>query len=41
MSRRMAEAAKILQIRLLDHVIIGAPGDGRLPYCSLKQMGVL
>jgi DNA repair protein RadC len=41
MSRRMAEAAKILQIRLLDHVIIGAPGEGRLPYCSLKQMGVL
>jgi DNA repair protein RadC len=41
MSRQMAEAAKVLQIRLLDHVIIGGPAEGRLPYCSLKQMGVL
>jgi DNA repair protein RadC len=41
MSRRMAEAAKILQIRLLDHVIIGAPAEGREPYYSFKQAGVL
>jgi DNA repair protein RadC len=41
MSRRMAEAAQVLQIRLLDHVIIGAPAEGRLPYYSLKGAGVL
>ena len=41
MSRRMAEAAKILQIRLLDHVIIGAPAEGRLPFYSFKEAGVL
>ena len=41
MSRRMAEAARILQIRLLDHIIIGAPADGRLPYYSFKEAGVL
>jgi DNA repair protein RadC len=41
MSRRMAESAKILQIRLLDHVIIGAPEEGRLPYYSFKAAGVL
>jgi DNA repair protein RadC len=41
MSRRMAEAAKVLQIRFLDHVIIGAPSDGRLPYYSFKEAGVL
>jgi DNA repair protein RadC len=41
MSRRMADSAKILQIRLLDHVIIGSPADGRLPYYSFKAAGVL
>jgi len=41
MSRHMAEAAKVLQIRLLDHVIIGAPAEGRLPYYSFKEAGVL
>jgi DNA repair protein RadC len=41
MSRRMSEAAKILQIRLLDHVIIGSPAEGRCPYYSFKQAGVL
>jgi DNA repair protein RadC len=41
MSRQMAEAARILQIRLLDHVIIGAPGHGPLPYYSFKESGVL
>jgi DNA repair protein RadC len=41
MSRRMAEAARVLQIRLLDHVIIGAPAQDRLPYYSFKQAGVL
>jgi DNA repair protein RadC len=41
MSRRMAEAARILQIRLVDHVIIGAPSEGRSPYYSFKEAGVL
>jgi len=41
MSRRMSEAAKVLQIRLLDHVIIGAPAEGRPPYYSFKEAGVL
>jgi DNA repair protein RadC len=41
MSRRMGEAAKVLQIRLLDHVIIGSPDGGRPPYYSFKEAGVL
>ncbi len=41
MSRRMSEAARVLQIRLLDHVIIGAPGEGRVPYYSFKEAGLL
>ncbi len=41
LTRRLAEAAQLLQIRLLDHLIIGAPSEGRLPYFSFKEAGVL
>jgi DNA repair protein RadC len=41
LTRRLREAAELLQIRLLDHVIIGAPHEGRLPFFSFKEMGVL
>jgi DNA repair protein RadC len=41
LTRRLREAAELLQIKLLDHVIIGAPGEGRLPYFSFKEMGIL
>lgn len=41
LTRRLAEAAKVLQIGLLDHVIIGAPDDHRPPYFSFKEAGVL
>lgn len=41
LTRRLAEAAHLLQINLLDHVILGAPAEGRLPYCSFKELGVL
>jgi len=41
LTRRLREAAELLQIKLLDHVIIGAPHEGRAPYFSFKEMGVL
>jgi len=41
LTKRLREAAELLQIKLLDHVIIGAPAEGRLPYFSFKEMGVL
>ncbi|HEY0370171.1 MAG TPA: DNA repair protein RadC [Chthoniobacterales bacterium] len=41
LTRRLNEAAELLQIKLLDHVIIGAPADGRAPYFSFKEAGVL
>jgi DNA repair protein RadC len=41
LTRRLAEAAELLQIKLLDHVIIGSPGEGRVPYFSFKEAGVL
>lgn len=41
LTRRLADAAELLQIKLLDHIIIGAPAEGRLPYFSFKEAGVL
>jgi DNA repair protein RadC len=41
LTRRLAEAADLLQIKLLDHVIIGAPSEERPAYFSFKEAGVL
>jgi DNA repair protein RadC len=41
LTRRLAEAAELLQIKLLDHVIIGAPGENSPGYFSFKEAGVL
>ena len=41
LTRRLREAAELLQIKLLDHVIVGAPTEERLPYFSFKEAGVL
>jgi len=41
LTRRLAEAAELLQIKLLDHIIIGAPTEGSSGYFSFKEAGVL
>jgi len=41
LTRRLREAAELLQIRLLDHIILGTPADGRPAYFSFKESGVL
>ena len=45
LTRRLREGAELLQLKFLDHVIIGtsaAPlGDGKPDYFSFKEMGVL
>lgn len=38
---RLAEGAKLLQIQMLDHVIIGNPDNGRQPYFSFRETGLL
>jgi len=41
-TRRLREAAAVLQISLHDHVIIGAPGPGaKSGYVSFKELGLL
>jgi DNA repair protein RadC len=41
LTRRVAEASRILQITLHDHVIIGAPLNGNCGYFSFKEAGVI
>lgn len=41
LTRRLAEAASLLQIHFIDHVILGSADNGRLPYFSFKEAGLL
>lgn len=41
LTRRLQQGADLLQIRLLDHVIIGSSDNHRLPYFSFKQAGLV
>jgi DNA repair protein RadC len=41
LTRRLAEAAELMQIKLLDHIIIGAQSNERPGYFSFKEAGVL
>jgi len=41
LTRRIAEAARILQINFLDHVIVGQPMGDRQGYFSFKEAGIL
>ena len=38
---QLSKAAKLLQVQLLDHVILGSPDNGRTPWYSFKQTGLL
>ena len=40
-TRRINEAAALLQIRFLDHVIVGEPAPGRTPYFSFREAGLV
>ena len=41
LTRRLAEAAELLQIKLVDHIVIGAPAERNPGYFSFKEAGVL
>ncbi len=41
LTRRLAEGAALLQLRFLDHVIIGRPAPGRAAYFSFREGGLL
>jgi DNA repair protein RadC len=41
LTKQLGEAAKLLQINFLDHIIIGLPDGGRVPYFSFREAGML
>jgi DNA repair protein RadC len=41
LTRRLAEGARILQINLLDHVIVGQSFDGRPGYFAFKEASTI
>ena len=41
LTRQLGDAAKLLQINFLDHIIIGLPDGGRVPYFSFREAGML
>lgn len=41
LTRRLSEAARLLQISLLDHVIIGSPDGEKPSFYSFKEAGIL
>jgi DNA repair protein RadC len=41
LTRRLAEGARILQVNMLDHVIVGQPFADRLGYFSFKEGGMI
>jgi DNA repair protein RadC len=40
-TRRVGEASNLLQIRFIDHVIVGDPAPGRSPYYSFREAGLI
>jgi len=40
-TRRLVEAANLMQVRFLDHVIIGKPSPGRTAYYSFREAGLV
>jgi len=40
-TRRISQAAELLQLRFLDHLIVGRPDAGRSPYYSFREAGIL
>ncbi|MEI6655057.1 MAG: JAB domain-containing protein [Verrucomicrobiota bacterium] len=40
-TRRMIEAASLMQIRFIDHVITGKKEPGRSPYYSFREAGII
>jgi DNA repair protein RadC len=41
LTRRLAEGARILQINMIDHVIVGQSFESRPGYFSFKEAGMI
>ncbi len=41
MTRRIMEVANTMQVRFLDHLIVGKPSPGRSPFYSFREAGII
>lgn len=40
-TRRMVEAADLMGLRFIDHIVVGRPEGGRSPYYSFREAGII
>lgn len=40
-TRRVAEAADLMRLKFVDHIIIGSPRENTEPYFSFREMGLI
>jgi DNA repair protein RadC len=40
-TKRLIDAAELMQVKFLDHVIVGRPSEGRLAYYSFREEGIV
>lgn len=40
-TRRLVEVSELMQVKFLDHVIIGRPSPGRASYYSFREAGII
>ena len=38
---RLVQASRLMQIRFYDHIILGIPSEGRSPFFSFREMGIV
>lgn len=39
-TRQLVDAARVVGIRVLDHVVIGRPSSGQTGFCSMREQGL-
>lgn len=40
-TKRVADVAGIMQVRFIDHIVVGRPSPGRTPYFSFREAGLV
>ncbi len=41
LTSRLLEGARLIQLNFFDHIIVGVPGEGRMPYYSFREAGLI
>ncbi len=41
LTARLLDGARLIQLNFFDHIIVGVPGEGRMPYYSFREAGLI